>query len=168
MRCPYYWDPEVIKHFENDKQMRPIKSNSLLKKRLYEGLVRCYKEYGNHKQCYRYKDWKKQHPGEQRILMEEASKHLKLVYILLKKTVRVHGKDITANRGIKSSDPPCLQEAMAHGKHPLTCSNCPLQDRALKNTLQHERTGSLKDNKNRLGLTGFNKRYARKGECRGK
>ena len=63
-----------------------------------------------------------------------------------------------------SLDPPCLEEAMANGKHPFTCSNCARQDRDLKNTLQHRRTGSLKDTKNRIGLNGFNKWYARMGE----
>ncbi|KAL9977299.1 hypothetical protein ACROYT_G014689 [Oculina patagonica] len=53
---------------------------------------------------------------------------------------------------------------MSHGKYPFTCSNCARQDRDLKNTLQHRHGGSLKDNKNRIGLSGFNKRYARKGE----
>ena len=53
---------------------------------------------------------------------------------------------------------------MGHGKHPFTCSNCARQERDLKNTLQRRRTGSLKDTKNRIGLSGFNKRHARTGE----
>lgn len=96
--------------------------------------------------------------------MEEANKHPKSVYIPLRKIIRVHGKEITVTGGIKSLDPPCLEEAMSHGEHPFTCSNCARQDRDLKNTLQHRRSGSLKDTKNRIGLSGFNKRYARKGE----
>ena len=98
------------------------------------------------------------------MLVEEASKLPKSVYIPLKKTVRVHGKDITLTGGIKSLDPPCLEEAKGYGKHPFTCSNCAKQERDLKNTLQHRRTGCLKDTKNRIGLSGFNKRYARMGE----
>ena len=53
---------------------------------------------------------------------------------------------------------------MSHGKHPFSCSNCARQERDLKNTLQHRRSGSLKDTDNRIGVSGFNKRYARKGE----
>ena len=34
----------------------------------------------------------------------------------------------------------------------------------MKNTLQHRLSGSLQGNENRLGIAGFNKRYARKGE----
>ena len=34
----------------------------------------------------------------------------------------------------------------------------------MKNTLQHRRGGSLKNTHNRIGLSGFNKRYDRKGE----
>ena len=66
--------------------------------------------------------------------------------------------------GIKSLDPPCLEEAKSHGVHPFTCSNCAKQDRDLKNTLRHRQKGSLQGTKNRLGLCGFNKRYAQKGE----
>lgn len=66
--------------------------------------------------------------------------------------------------GIKSLDPPCLEEAISNGMHPFTCSNCAKQDRELKNTLRHRQKGSLQGTKNRLGLCGFNKRYARKGE----
>ena len=60
----------------------------------------------------------------------------------------------TLTGGIKSLDPPCLEEAMSHGEHPFTCSNCARQDRDLKNTLQRRRSGSLKDTKNRIGLSG--------------
>lgn len=62
--------------------------------------------------------------------------------------------------GIKSLDPPCLQEAISHSMHQFTCSNCAKQDRELKNTLQHQQKGSLPGTKNHLGLCGFNKCFA--------
>ena len=34
----------------------------------------------------------------------------------------------------------------------------------MKNTLQQRRSGNVKNTENRIGLSGFNKRYARKGE----
>ena len=164
VRCLYYWDPEVVKYFEKDNQIRRTTSKSLFKRRLYEGIIRCYKVSMNHKQCYMYEEWKKHHPGEHRLLVEDASKQPKSVFIPLNKTIRVYGKDVTVAGGIKNLDPPCLDEAVSHGKHPFTCSNCAKQERELKNTLQHRRSGSLQDTKNRIGLSGFNKRYARKGE----
>ena len=65
--------------------------------------------------------------------------------------------------GIKSLDPPCLEEAMSHGMHPFTRSNCAKQEREM-NTLQHRKKGSLQGTKNRVAVCGFNKQYARKGE----
>ena len=117
-----------------------------------------------HKQCNEYGAWKKQHPGEHKLLVEEVSRLPRSVYIPVYKTIRVHDRDVRIVGGIKSIDPPCLEEEVPHGNHPFTCSNCAKQERELKNTLQHRRRGSLQDTKNRLGLSGFNKRYARKGE----
>ena len=117
-----------------------------------------------HKQCNEYGAWKKQHPGEHKLLVEEVSRLPRSVYIPVYKTTRVHDRDVRIVGGIKSIDPPCLEEAVPHGNHPFRCSNCAKQERELKNTLQHRRRGSLQDTKNRLGLSGFNKRYARRGE----
>ena len=64
----------------------------------------------------------------------------------------------------KNLDPPCLEEAKSHSAHPFPCSNSVKQDRKLKNTVQHRQKGSLQGTKNRLGLCGFNKQYAQKGE----
>ena len=53
---------------------------------------------------------------------------------------------------------------MSHRKHPFSCYKCARQERDLKNTLQQRRRGNVKNIENRIGLSGFNKRYARKGE----
>ena len=97
-------------------------------------------------------------------MLEEAGRNPRAIFVPLNKTISVHGRDIKLIGGIKSLDPPCLEEAMSHGKHPFSCSNCARQERDLKNTLQHRRSGNLKNTENRIGLSGFNKRYARKGE----
>ena len=97
-------------------------------------------------------------------MLEEAGRNPRAIFVPLNKMIRVHGREIKLTGGIKSLDPPCLEEAMSHGKHPFSCSNCARQERDLKNTLQHRRSGSLKDTDNQIGLSGFNKRYARKGE----
>ena len=149
----------------HDKQIRRSTTKSLFKKkRLREGIIRCYKTSVNHEECYRYEAWKKKHPGEQKIMLEEAGRNPRAIFVPLNKMIRVHGREIKLTGDIKSLDPSCLEEAMSHGKHPFSCSNCARQERDLKNTLQHRRSGSLKDTDNRIGVSGFNKRYARKGE----
>ena len=63
----------------------------------------------------------------------------------------VYDKVVHIRGGIKSLDPPYEEEALSSGKHSYTCKNC-------------WRAGSLDRKTNRLGLRGFNKRYAKKGE----
>lgn len=52
-----------------------------------------------------YDDWKKQHPGEQRLVLEEVGRNPKTIYIVLKKTIGVHGRQIKFIGGTKSLDP---------------------------------------------------------------
>ena len=75
-----------------------------------------------------------------------------------------NGRAVHIRGGIKSLDPPCKEEASSSDKHPFTCDNCYLQLRELQDTLPHRRSGSLENTSNRLGLKGFNRRYAKKGE----
>ena len=90
-------------------------------------------------------------------MLEEAGRNPRAIFVPLNKMIRVQGREIKLTGGIKSLDPPCLEEAMSHGKHPFSCSNCARHERDLKNTLQHRRSGSLKDTDNQIGET-------RKGE----
>lgn len=53
-----------------------------------------------------YEGWKKQHPGEERLMLEEVGKNPKTMYIPLKKTIRVHGRQIKFTGGTESIDPP--------------------------------------------------------------
>ena len=77
--------------------------------------------------------------------------------------INVHCHDVKITGGIKSVDPPCLEEAMSHGTHPFTCFNCAKQEHELRNTLQHRLTGRLQGHENRWGQAGFTKTYVRKG-----
>ena len=97
-------------------------------------------------------------------MLEEAGRNPRAIFIPLNKMIKVHSREIKLTRGIKSLNPPYLEEAMSHGKHLFSCSNCARQGRDFKNTLQHRRSGSLKATDNRIGVRGFTKRYARKGE----
>lgn len=83
---------------------------------------------------------------------------------LFRKRSWQNGKVVHIRGGIKSLDLPCKEEALSAGKHPYTCDNCYLQLRELQDTLRHQKKGSLENAQNRLGLRGFNKRYAKKGE----
>lgn len=88
----------------------------------------------------------------------------KSVFVPVFKDVLINGKSVKINGGIKRLDPPCKGEALSYGEHPYTCDNCSRQLRDIKDTLQHRQFGSLEGKRNRIGLKGFNKRYARKGE----
>jgi len=98
-------------------------------------------------------------------IKEEASSKAKSIYIALSQEVSVNGKAVHIKGGIKSLQPPCKEEALSSGKHPYTCENCFLQLRELQDTIRHRKSGSLDGKLNRLGLRGFNKRYARNNEA---
>ena len=98
-------------------------------------------------------------------IKEEASSKARSMYIALSQEVLVNGKAVHIKGGIKSLQPPCKEEALSSGKHPYTCKNCFLQLRELQDTIRHRKSGSLDGKLNRLGLRGFNKRYARNDEA---
>ena len=98
-------------------------------------------------------------------IKEEASSKTRSVYIALSQEVLINGKVVHIKGGIKSLQPPCKEEALSSGKHPYTCENCFLQLRELQDTIRHRKSGSLDGKLNRLGLRGFNKRYARNDEA---
>ena len=50
---------------------------------------------------------------------------------------------------------------MSYGEHPYTCVNCAKQLRELNDTLRHREKGSLGGTQDRIGIQGFNQRYAR-------
>ena len=102
---------------------------------------------------------------EASILKEEAKSKGRSLYIAISKEIVIHGKIVQIRGGIKSLEPPSQEEALSSGKHPYTCDNCFSQLRELKDIIQHRKSGSLYTKTNRLGLSGFNKRYARRGEA---
>ena len=104
------------------------------------------------------------HKAEAADLKEEANSKNKSIYLPVFQNVLINGKRVQISGGIKSLQPPCKGEALSYGEHPYTCENCYRQLRDLKNTLQHRKSGSLDGKTDRLGLNGFNRRYARSGE----
>ena len=76
-------------------------------------------------------------------------------------TINVYGNSIQINGCIKSIDPPCTGEAQSSGESPFTCMNCAKQGRDLIDVLRHRDKGSLGGVKDRIGVRGFNQRYAK-------
>ena len=81
------------------------------------------------------------------------------------KNVSIRGKVVEIRGGIKSLDPPCQEESFSCGHHPYTCDNCHIQLHELKDIIWQRKSGSLPSKANRLGFSGFNKRYARRDEA---
>lgn len=165
MRCCYLWDSEVVKEFADDGQIRRTTPKKLFEERLKNGAINCYKDIPGHETCSSYKGWKSMHVVDASALKEEASSKAKSMYIALSQEVVVNGKVVQIRGGIKSIKPPCKEVASSSGKHPYTCNNCFSQLRELQDTLRHRRCGSLDGKVNRLGLKGFNKRYAKRDEA---
>lgn len=165
MRCYYLWDPEVVKEFATDLEIRRTTPKKLFQERLKNGILQCSKDFPDHAKCWKYKEWKGKHPVEAADLKQEAQSKARSVFIGFCKDVMIHGKVVHIRGGIKSLQPPCQEEALSYGKHPFTCENCFRQRRELKDIIQHRKSGSLSDKTNRLGLPGFNKRYAKMGEA---
>ena len=117
-----------------------------------------------HKNCCQYKIWKQTHPIDADVIIHKSHSSSRSVYVPLSKVLSLHGKEVCVTRGIKSLDPPCLEDALPFGDHPYTCSNCASQMCELKDTVRHREYGSCNTLENRVGHVGFNKRYARKGE----
>ena len=102
---------------------------------------------------------------EASLLKDKATSKFRSIFVAISKKVSIHGKVVEIRGGIKSLDPPCQEEAFSASDHPYTCDNCHIQLRELKDIIQHRKSGSLHLKANRLGLSGFNKRYSRRGEA---
>ena len=162
MRCCYLWDSEVVNQFANDQQIRITTPRRLFREHVRNGTTTCYKHDPGHVACSNYNNWKR-HSIEASLLKDEAASKFRSLFIPISKKVSIRGKIVEIRGGIKSLDPPC-QEAFSCGKHPFTCDNCHIQLCELKDIIQHRKSGSLHSKTNRLGFSGFNKRYAKRGE----
>ena len=165
MRCCYLWDSEVVNEFRDDQQIRRTTPKRLFRERVKNGTIKCYQEDPGHTACSNYNDWKVKHSMEASLIKVDAASKVRSLFLPISKSVSIHGKIVQIRGGIKSLDPPCQEEASSCGNHPFTCDNCHSQLRELKDILQHRKAGTLNSKANRLGLSGFNKRYAKKGEA---
>ena len=161
VKCHHYWDPEVVKQFAEDRQIRRWTAKSLFLQQVRSGAVSCYASIEGHDRCNEYKQWIEKHPIDARQLIEKANSSCRSVYIPNVCTINVYGNNIQINGCIKSIDPPCTGEAQSSGESPFTCMNCAKQQRDLKDVLRHRNKGSLGGVKDRIGVCGFNQRYAK-------
>lgn len=164
VQCCYLWDPEVVKHFLHDKQIRRTTVLSLFSKMKSTGALRCFKSEKGHEDCSSYNGWKKKHPLDAADIVDKANNSSRSLFIPLYRRIRVHGKNVDIEGGIKSIQPPCEGYALSYGDHPFTCTACAKQKRELIDTIRHRQIGAYKHCENRIGLPGFNTRYARRME----
>ena len=154
----------AVKEFSDDVQIGRYAPQKLFQERLTNGLLNSCKGVPGHDECSTYSEWKNKHGLEAAIFKDDAHRKSRSMYVPVSKEVVVHRKIFQIVGEIKILDPPCQEKASLSSKHPYTCDNCYLQLRELKDTPRHRRSGSLVNKRNRLGLQGFNKRYAKKDE----
>ena len=66
-----------------------------------------------------------------------SNKSSKSVYLPQQATVSIKDtkETISIQGGIKSIDPPCMEQAKSDGPHAYTCKNCALQESILRNLM---------------------------------
>ena len=111
-----------------------------------------------------YEDWKKQHPGEQRLMLEEVGRNPKAIYIPLKKNNKSSQKADQVYWRYQEPRSFVLRGNDVTWKTPIFMFKLCKTGERFEDTLQHKCSGSLKDTKNQIGLSGFNKQYTRKDE----
>ncbi|KAJ7377451.1 hypothetical protein OS493_029354 [Desmophyllum pertusum] len=161
VKCHHLWDPEVVKQFADDRQIRRYTAKSLFLQQVKSGEICCFQTMSGHECCQEYKDWREKHPIDAKDLIDKASNSFRSIYIPTKCDINIYGQCVQVDGSIKSVDPPCTGEAVANGESPFTCMNCAKQSRDLKDILRHREKGSLEGIKDRIGMCGFNQRYAR-------
>ena len=164
VRCHHFWDQEVVKHFAEDRQIRRRTAKSLFLQEVRSGAVSCFSKIEGHESCTEYKSWCEKHPIDARHLIEKANSSYRSVFVPMTCTINVFGSSIRINGCIKSIDPPCTGEVSTGGETPFTCVNCAKQQRDLKDVVRHREKGSLGGMKDRIGVRGFNQRYAKTQE----
>ena len=161
VKCHHLWDPEVVKHFADDRQIRRLTAKSLFQRQVHLGEITCFLTMEGHEGCRDYKTWKEVHPVDAKDVIEKANNSFRSIYVPMRCTIDLFGQLVKIDGSIKSVDPPCIGEAVSHGENPYTCNNCSRQLRELKDVLRHREKGSLGSIRDRIGIRGFNQRYAK-------
>lgn len=91
VKCHHFWDPEVVEHFAEDRQIRRWTAKSLFLQQLRSGAIRCYTSIEGHDRCNEYKHWSEKHPIDARQIIEKANSSYRSVYIPMECTINVYG-----------------------------------------------------------------------------
>lgn len=161
VRCCHLWDPEVVKNFKADRQIRQWTAKSLFNQKITSEEICCFKTIEGHGNCRDYQQWCAKHPTDTKGNIKKANESYRSIYIPMKCTISPFGKNVQVDGSIKSLHPPCTGEAVSYGENPYTCANCAKQLRDLKDILRHRQKGSLGGVQDRIGIRGFNQRYAK-------
>uniref|UniRef100_A0A7M5V3V3 Ubiquitin-like protease family profile domain-containing protein n=2 Tax=Clytia hemisphaerica TaxID=252671 RepID=A0A7M5V3V3_9CNID len=157
--CHYLWQHDIVNCFRDDRRIRTKQAETLFKER--KPWKRCLKEKG-HKNCVNFKFWQQLHSREARNYWENDSS--RSVFVPGETKILIGGKCVELNGGIKSLDPVCTGLAVSNGDHPYTCKNCYSQRGDLKGLMKKRKKSKLTTLENRVGKSGFNKRFATKTE----
>ena len=138
----------------------------MYKQKIDSGEICCFQSWEGHENCCDYRHWCVKHPLNAKEVSIKASESNRSIYIPINCTIAPFGKSVQIDASIKSLDPLCTGEAYANGENPYTCTNCAKQLRDLKDILQHRGKGRLAGIQDRIGIRGFNQRYAKSQEMK--
>ena len=162
--CHHLWDPEVVKHFADEHQIRRLTAKSISQSQVNRGEISCFRTMEGHEKCHGYKTWRDVHPVDATDVLEKANNSFRSIYVPMRCTIDLYGRRVQIDGSIKSIEPPCTGEALSQGESPYTCSSCCKQLRELKDLMRHREKGQFKGIQDRIGICGFNQRYAKRHE----
>ena len=61
VKCHHFWDPEVVKHVAEDRQISRWTAKLLFLQQVQSGAVSCYALIEGHDRCNEYKHWSEKH-----------------------------------------------------------------------------------------------------------
>ena len=166
VKCCHLWDPEVVKHFKADCQIRRWTAKTLFKHQVASGELCCFKTIEGHENCCDYQHWCAKHPIDAKENIKKANESHRSIFVPMKCIITPLGKTVQVDGSIKSLHPPCTGEAVSYDENPFSCTNCAKQLRDLKDILRHREKGPLAGMKDRIGIRGFNQRYAKSLEIK--
>ena len=160
--CRYIWDPEVVKSFKDDTQIRRMSVKSLLRQQMQDNKIECISR--GHPNCRHLSFFKDRHPEEYERLLELSSSFVRSVFVPGREVLMIEGRKVQIEGGIKSLDPSCSYFASSVGNHPYTCKNCHSQLRYLRSLMKKRERAVYDLSESRISKTGFRSSYTKNAE----
>ena len=139
--CHHLWDPEVVKHFADERQIRRLTAKFIFQSQVNRGEILCFRTMEGHEKCRAYKTWRDVHPVDAKDVLEKANNSFRSIYVPMRCTIDLYGRSVEIDGSTKSIEPPCTGEALSQGESPYTCSSCCKQLRELKDLMRHREKG---------------------------